>query len=431
MHLTDLPTDVLWQIQNQIESTRDRFSFNHALFRHLGAHPISFQTNKNANKLFNSAQAYGCRHWLSLEDEASEAASVGVIRTVTNRMKQNYIYRGDNHSAAAVGARLGPQAGDASMLALAGLEAMLEVVDARGARAVTDAGLGYVCRASKSLRVLRLSDTSVTAEGLARALARSGARVVCVDVTGLKMTDEAMAEIARSCPALEELHIGYVTGVTSEGYRGLFQRCGGSLRALQMSGAAVDAKVAEGLAELTGLETLDLSHCRLANGEVLGPVVGSLAALKTVSLAFTSAGAGSIAALAQRPSLASLDVRAVPGLPDLAPLLARGLKSLRVLRSPTITDEAVEALVRACPSLTHLELSDCQALTDRSLEAIAGLAALESLDMYGCVGVRGDKLSKLAEALTRLDRVNIGGGSVKGEAIRSLQTKRKDIEVEG
>ena len=85
------------------------------------------------------------------------------------------------------------------------------------------------------------------------------------------------------------------------------------------------------------------------------------------------------------------------------------LRSLLISGTDVLTDAVVEEIVMACPSLQHIDLADCKALTDHSVDAIAKHCKthLTTLVMDGCTEITDASVGALARVAKVLCTLNV------------------------
>ncbi|MBK9369043.1 MAG: hypothetical protein IPN01_22540 [Deltaproteobacteria bacterium] len=168
--------------------------------------------------------------------------------------------------------------------------------------------------------------------------------------------------------------------VTDEGLLSLGERPG--LVELDLSGAGV--REAAGLAGLTGLKRLSLARCPLR--APAARALGGLTGLQSLTLSHTGLGGD-----------------------ELAPLV--GLTDLKILRLAGLRPASLGFLA-GLTALEELDLSGEGALTDEALAPLGNLRALRRLSLRGRAGVRGPGLRHLA-GLLALEELDLGGTSVE------------------
>ncbi|KAK5969055.1 Leucine Rich repeat-containing domain protein [Trichostrongylus colubriformis] len=86
-------------------------------------------------------------------------------------------------------------------------------------------------------------------------------------------------------------------------------------------------------------------------------------------------------------SWSSLDQETVLAFCSNLPFTVTRLNMAGSLNKTAFDNDAVEKLIRSCPNLKELDLSDNINVTERSLQAINSLTQLESLSLNRCYGI--------------------------------------------
>lgn len=74
-----------------------------------------------------------------------------------------------------------------------------------------------------------------------------------------------------------------------------------------------------------------------------------------------------------------------------------------------VTDCTIRHIVRFCPQLTNLNLSDCQLITDEGLRCLAGYSSIKVLILQNCRKITDIGLSHLKNTCHRLETLHLGG----------------------
>ncbi|XP_055550726.1 jmjC domain-containing histone demethylation protein 1 [Wyeomyia smithii] len=123
-----------------------------------------------------------------------------------------------------------------------------------------------------------------------------------------------------------------------------------------------------------------------------------------------------------------------PGLADSKSRL-RNLKVLK-LAGTDISDVALRYITQGLPSLTHLDLSSCQRITDAAIAQIgtssAAIKTLIELDLSCCKLITELSLDHLAkcDALTRLDLSHVPQVTTQA-VIKFASTSKNDLQLHG
>lgn len=225
---------------------------------------------------------------------------------------------------------------------------------------------------------LNLSEcVQVTSRGMA-AVAKNGAELCRLCLTGLSISDEALSLVGMHCARLAVLHLGRCRRLTNE--------C-----------VAL-------LAQQLALTDLDLSQCRQLGDMAAESVLRHSPQLVTLRLDGTRV---SDALLDSIPGMAEVQGQLTTGfeLPGLRGLTALSLQGCRQLSESALQrlcyltpllillrmgataagDSTVEAISESLPRLRALSLEGCSAVSDRALPLLLlGCPALAALDLGRC-----------------------------------------------
>ncbi|TVU08108.1 hypothetical protein EJB05_41495 [Eragrostis curvula] len=323
------------------------------------------------------ASACVSRRWLALL--AGIRASETVLAPAVPDLNQEYLGEDEDEfmcdDADLERTLEGKEATDARLTAAAvgdALRGHLVSVSIRGShptRGVTDAGLSALTRGCPALRSLALWDVpQVTDAGLAEIAAECHL-LERLDITGCPLvTDKGLVAIAQGCPDLKSLTIEACSGVANEGFKAI-GRCCAKLQAVNIKNCAhVDD---QGVSGLICSATVSLAKVRLQG---LNITDASLAVIGYYGKAITDL------------TLARLPVVGERGFWVMANAL--GLQKLRcmtVVSCPGLTDLALAAIAKFCPSLKLIHLKKCSKVSDGCLKEFAESAkVLENLQIEEC-----------------------------------------------
>ncbi|EDQ85519.1 uncharacterized protein MONBRDRAFT_34230 [Monosiga brevicollis MX1] len=136
------------------------------------------------------------------------------------------------------------------------------------------------------------------------------------------------------------------------------------------------------------LEELDVSHCPLSDN-VLRSIGRYCPKLKALSLQMTAASSGAIESITKHcGGLTRLNLAWTELTSRDLMLVAKHCRRLRHLDlsglRESMTDQCLELLVRNCPHLVILDLSDCYGLTDAAIAALADAHHLKKIALSRC-----------------------------------------------
>eukprot|EP00899_Mesostigma_viride_P009542 jgi/Mesvir1/1858/Mv16416-RA.1 len=257
---------------------------------------------------------------------------------------------------------------------------------------VSDASITFLSEECRGrLTWVDVGDTRVTAAGIIVLAIHGGANLCHLALDGCAVTDECLSAIGRHCPSLRHLGLRRCAGggVSLEGVRQLGLGC-------------------------PQLDHMDLAQCSWVADLGIRLLAESWPHLTHLDLAATSATDAGVAAVAQNCwRLEHLDVAGCTGggITDASIIaVARGcprLRHLAVSGCDDVTDAGICAVARHCPGLTELKVAGC-GVTDASMLAIAdNCAQLTRLDVSGCCPNVGKGLGMVVRGCPWLDSLNV------------------------
>lgn len=246
----------------------------------------------------------------------------------------------------------------------------LEVLEVQGCGNITDAGLAVIGWGLKKLKSLNIRSCWHVSDHGIDALVNQGetnaTTTSCLQSLGLQdcqqLTDEALKFIADGIPALECINLSFCVSITDAGLKHLSQMQ--NLRALNLSTCenVTDlglAYLCEGSAH--SLRALDLSFCAKIGDTGLEYVAQSMFHLRSLNLSACK-----------------------------------------------ITDDGLTKVVHATQELENLQIGQCVAITDKSVDVFAEkLQNLRAIDIYGCNKITPLGLA-IIEKLPKLEQLGRG-----------------------
>ncbi|GAB1605471.1 S-phase kinase-associated protein 2-like [Argonauta hians] len=179
-----------------------------------------------------------------------------------------------------------------------------------------------------------------------------------------------------------------IASVSVKGLVEILAKCH-DLRKLSLESCEVNDEVCSYIGENKQLQVLNMCMTRGITDNGLMPITSNCRKLESLNLAWTGL---------EQHSLMYLSLC----LPES--LLKLNISGFR----ENLTDEEVTQLVKTCPNLTHLDLSDSSLITEKSVTAISELARLELLSLTRCNRILPVSLYSL-NVLPQLSVLNIYG----------------------
>ncbi|XP_052872894.1 S-phase kinase-associated protein 2 [Anopheles cruzii] len=167
--------------------------------------------------------------------------------------------------------------------------------------------------------------------------------------------------------------------------RALLQSCY-ALRKLSLENIPLDDAICMEIAKNQHMESLNLTMCTGLSAEGLSAIAAYLTQLQNFNVAWTSISSEAILRLVTLIS------------PTLMRINLAGCRN-------TLIDESLATLVRRCPNLVELDVSDCAQLTSKAIDYLCKLPKLEYLSLSRCYNINTTSYLNLVhlESLLFLD----------------------------
>lgn len=239
-----------------------------------------------------------------------------------------------------------------------------------------------IAKACKNLMNATLEGCRNFQKNTLHSLLRSNEKLVHLNLTGLPaVTNTSCRIIAESCPQLESFNVSWCNKVEAKGIQAVVESCRKlkDLRAGEVRGFD-NIETAHAIFKRNNLERLVLSGCAELSDEALQTLMHGIDP--------------------------EIDV-----LTDLPMVPPRKLRHLDLSRCDRLTDRGVEAIGHMVPNLEGLQLSRCTSVTDAGLESIlASTPRLTHLELEDLEQITNTLLSEhLAKApcLTLLEHLSL------------------------
>lgn len=234
-------------------------------------------------------------------------------------------------------------------------------------------------------------------------------RLVRLNLNAVKVGDDLVVTIGKSCPQLLSLSLYWNLRVTDKGLDSIAAGCPG-LTHLNLSGCktVTSAGVQAVVNSCRHLVNLDLTRCVALEDRVLRAISEAELQLQVLNLyalpQFSAAALGLLGGAA----LTSIDMCGSKELNDkgLASISKRSphLKKLNCTWCVQLTDLGVIALAQNCRTLEYLSLHGILGITDKSIAELAKnvSCSLHTIDITGCVNVASRSPADLKQVLPSL-----------------------------
>eukprot|EP01079_Euglenida_sp_SAG-EU17-18_P006659 gene6659-6383_t len=231
-------------------------------------------------------------------------------------------------------------------------------------------------------------------------------------VRGVRLSDEGWLKLFALCPKLQSLH--GIGSVNVNGLLGPLAQCCHELRELSLGECPLPrmALVADVAANNRGLQYLDLSGCVTAKDQIISEVGRSCPGLKTLNL---------------KDCPLVTDEGLVASAASCTGLRTLALGSNHSSQS-CITDQGIIGFSDSCPTLTHLDLSNCTRVTDHGLvTAGASCPGLQHLSVRGC-GITDKGIIAATASCPQLQHLDLGMTNISDQALTAVGASCADLQ---
>ncbi|BBN18829.1 F-box and leucine-rich repeat protein 2/20 [Marchantia polymorpha subsp. ruderalis] len=339
---------------------------------------------------------------VSLSISNCEVGSEGIVAVVSSclKLKEMLLEKVDLNDAGL--GQVGEHLKSLVKLTLSNLKSVTEA----GFLALGDSSSLQELRAMRVSACQGLSDNALNVVGESCKELRVFSLLNCEAVS-----DMGLQAFTMSCRFLESLHVEGCSGITQVGLKAALANRGGQLKALRLSNCS--GVVEDGLTDkdvvqtCSVLKSLSITDCKRVGNDCLGMLVRSCPALEVLNLSGLSAVGDSVLKHlvgGAKRKLRELNLTGCVEVTDVGvcAVIQRCAENLKILSLEgciKVSDKSMHALAVTCSGLEELDVSRC-GITDDGLEAVLveNGAALKSLSLAGCEALTDKSL----EALERL-----------------------------
>ncbi|EFA80600.1 Non-receptor tyrosine kinase spore lysis A [Heterostelium album PN500] len=271
---------------------------------------------------------------------------------------------------------------------------------------ITDIAVIQICNTSRSLSSIKLSSKNITDQSLKRIAAKCRQLTVLDLIACENITDSGVQSIVRGCPELSSLNLCSSKNITTAAFQIdedlLTDSSVGSSSMMGVgdhsSDSSMDSLMAAAASTanelcLKSLKHLDLNRCIAINDSSVLTLTMQATMIETISLAYCEDITDeAVMSIAQRlHHLKNIDLSKCKHITDqsiIEIVKNRGpvLNRLVLFSCTQVTDLSIVQVATVCRSLIHLDVSQCEKITDASLVKISqGLPLLKVLCMEECV----------------------------------------------
>ena len=311
----------------------------------------------------------------------------------------------------------------------------LRHLNLRGCVQLKPNDLFYLATRTTNLVSLSLEGCQIKDSSSLSSLLSQNPFLQTLDVSGLLgMTDEVAAKIAKNCPDLEVLDLGWCGKLSGMGLLDIVSFCTKIQRLRLCESSAFNGhqtqEIMLALRDLEDLQVLVLSGCRHLTDELLRFYLRGhqldppLEDEEIYPLPIRQLN------LSRIPSLSDATLRNLAGA---TPYLQR-LELAGSTNGTAYTNAGFAALLPHIPDLTHLDLEDNHLITDATLQLLASLPIAKSLihlQFSYCLEITDSGLVRILQCCTHLRNLEVdntqAGDGMLMEAPR-LVSRRSSLE---
>jgi F-box and leucine-rich repeat protein GRR1 len=301
---------------------------------------------------------------------------------------------------------LGPQVSDGTLLPFSSCK-RIERLTLTGCTKLTDQSVSRMVDGNRSLLALDVTGMESVTDVTMETVANNCFRLQGLNITGCrKITDDSLINVARSCRHLKRLKFNECKQLTAKSIIAFATNCRQLLEidlhgCVQVEDDAVTALINEG----PHLRELRLAHCqRLTDSAFLNlPFDLRFESLRILDL--TDCGelqdAGVQKIITAAPRLRNLVLAKCRQITDRAVVsitkLGKNLHYIHLGHCSRITDAGVLALVKMCTRIRYIDLACCSNLTDNSITQLATLPKLKRIGLVKCNAITDRTIYALAK----------------------------------
>ncbi|WEW55271.1 SCF ubiquitin ligase complex subunit [Emydomyces testavorans] len=271
---------------------------------------------------------------------------------------------------------------------------------------LTDTGVSDLVDGNSHLQALDMSELKSLTDHTIFIVARNCLRLQGLNITScVKVTDDALVTLAESCRQLKRLKLNGVVQVTDRSIQAFVDNCPSMLEIdLQGCRLITNSVVTTLLSTLRYLRELRLAHCDITDQAFLHlPERITFDSLRILDLtACENVRDDAVEKIiSSTPRLRNLVLSKCRFITDRAVQaickLGRNIHYVHLGHCSNITDSAVTQLVKSCNRIRYIDLACCNRLTDASVQQLATLPKLRRIGLVKCQAITDRSILALAK----------------------------------
>ncbi|EAS32830.3 SCF E3 ubiquitin ligase complex F-box protein grrA [Coccidioides immitis RS] len=272
---------------------------------------------------------------------------------------------------------------------------------------LTDTGVSDLVNGNGHLQALDVSELKSLTDHTLFIVARNCPRLQGLNITGcVKITDDALVALAENCRQLKRLKLNGVMQVTDRAIRAFADNCP-SILEIDLHGCRLitNFTVTNLLCTLRFLRELRLAHCADITEQAFldlpeGIIFDSLRILDLTACENVRDDAVE-RIINSSPRLRNLVLAKCRFITDRSVQaickLGRNIHYVHLGHCSNITDNAVIQLVKSCNRIRYIDLACCNRLTDASVQQLATLPKLRRIGLVKCQAITDRSILALAK----------------------------------
>jgi F-box and leucine-rich repeat protein GRR1 len=301
---------------------------------------------------------------------------------------------------------LGTQVSDGTLQPFASCK-RIERLTLTGCQKLSDLSIVKMVEGNRSLLALDVTGVEGVTDATMNAVADNCFRLQGLNISACRqITDDSLVNVARNCRHLKRLKFNECRQLTDKSIIAFATNCRQLLEidlhnCSQVEDDAVTALISEG----PNLRELRLAHCvRITDGAFLNlPFEAYFETLRILDL--TDCGevqdAGVQKIISAAPRLRNLVLAKCRQITDRAVMaitkLGKNLHYIHLGHCARITDAGVLQLVKICTRIRYIDLACCTNLTDASVTQLANLPKLKRIGLVKCNAITDRSIFALAK----------------------------------
>ncbi|KAI4126133.1 MAG: hypothetical protein LQ338_003903 [Usnochroma carphineum] len=281
----------------------------------------------------------------------------------------------------------------------------IERLTLTGCKELTDHGVTTIVNGSTSLLALDITGLDAVTDHAVRAVAENCPRLQGLNITDCsKVTDESLIAVAQNCRHLKRLN--NCTLITDESVAAVAQHCPAMLEIdLHNCRQITDESITLLISRGRQLRELRIAHCTLITNNAFLELPKHLAfdSLRILDLTacFQVHDDAVEKIIDTSPRLRNLVLAKCKDITDRSvnaiTRLGKNLHYIHLGHCAQITDAAVIQLVKMCNRIRYIDLACCHRLTDASVKQLATLPKLRRIGLVKCQAITDRSILALAK----------------------------------